>query len=162
MFLFVVASLLGCPKQVTPVAEVPRVEMPAAEIPKPPAAAVVDEVKRNFSRVNFEFDSDRVTNPEVLGTNAKLLQENPGIRVEIQGHCDERGTSEYNVALGERRAAAIVRTLSSQGVPKNRLETVSFGEERPLATGDGESVWAENRRAEFRVLTGGGVDGTIR
>jgi peptidoglycan-associated lipoprotein len=156
---FLIFGLFGCPKQVTTLPDLPHGELPVAEIPKTPVAPVAD-VKRNFSRVNFEFDSDRMTNPELLTENAKLLQQYPEIRVEIQGHCDERGTADYNVALGERRASAVVRALASQGVPKNRLKTLSYGEERPLDRGDGETVWAMNRRAEFRVLAGSGVEGT--
>jgi peptidoglycan-associated lipoprotein len=158
--MFLLLALLGCPKQ-APVTDNHHVELETPDVPKK-SDPVVDEIKANFSRVNFDFDSDRVTNPELLTANAKLLSQHPDIRIEVQGHADDRGTSEYNLALGERRAAAIVNALSSQGIPKTRLATVSYGEERPIASGDGETVWAENRRAEFRVLTGSGVSGTVQ
>ena len=85
----------------------------------------------------------------------------PSITVEVQGHADERGTTEYNLALGDRRAEAVRRYMTHAGVPTARISTVSFGEERPLATGSSEVAWAENRRAEFRVVASAeGVMGT--
>ena len=72
-----------------------------------------------------------------------------GASYRIEGHCDDRGTTDYNMALGQRRAESVKRYLVSQGVPPSRISTVSYGEERPLATGSGESAWAQNRRAEI-------------
>ncbi len=77
------------------------------------------------------------------------MKKNPGAKLLIEGHCDERGTAEYNMALGERRATAVKNYLVSLGVPKAALSTVSFGKEKPLDPGHDEEAWAKNRRAHF-------------
>ena len=108
----------------------------------------------NFKTVYFDFDratirSDQRAN---LQTDAKLINENTGLgTITLQGHCDERGSEEYNLALGERRAAAVKRYLANLGVPDGNMRTLSYGESRPAARGTGESVWRWNRRAEFRT-----------
>lgn len=130
----------------------------------PVAEADVQEMRANFERVHFEFDSDSLDGPSktALSKNAELMQRNSGIVIEVQGHADERGTTDYNLALGQRRAAAVNRYLTTVGVAQSRIRTISFGEERPLADGSSESVWAKNRRAEFRILSGGGgATGTV-
>jgi peptidoglycan-associated lipoprotein len=86
-----------------------------------------------------------------LGRHAQWLQANPGVQVTIEGHCDERGTVDYNLALGEQRARAVHDYLVSLGVAAQRLSSVSLGKERPLDTGHGEAAWARNRRAHFVV-----------
>ena len=78
--------------------------------------------------------------------------ENPGFSVRIDGHCDERGTNEYNLALGERRANAAVEFIMTLGVSGDRLSTLSFGEERPAVSGHDEGAWAQNRRDEFKLI----------
>src|SRR5690606_10258475 len=88
-----------------------------------------------------------------LQSNSDWLQQNPSSTVQIEGHCDERGTIEYNLALGERRANAAKRYIVRLGVDASRLSTISYGEERPANSGSSESAWAENRRAEFVVLS---------
>jgi peptidoglycan-associated lipoprotein len=106
--------------------------------------------------VFFEFDSDRLTREaeERLRDKASILRVNPTIRLRIEGHADERGSTEYNLALGQRRAEAVRTFLGGFGVSAERLATISFGEERPLAEGNSESAWAQNRRAEFVVTAG--------
>jgi peptidoglycan-associated lipoprotein len=113
-------------------------------------------VARNFERVHFEFDSAALDNSsrQALSENAAILARYPDIKIEIQGHCDERGSTGYNLALGQKRADAVYRHLSSAGVTSNRLSTISYGEERPLAKGFAEHAWAQNRRAEFRITWG--------
>ncbi|MHB8764760.1 MAG: peptidoglycan-associated lipoprotein Pal [Deferrisomatales bacterium] len=104
-----------------------------------------------LSRIQFDFDQ-AVLRPdarEVLAANAEYLKANPAVRVRIEGHCDERGTSEYNLALGERRAAAARQFLADLGVDPSRLSTVSYGKEHPLDPRRTEEAWAANRRAEF-------------
>jgi peptidoglycan-associated lipoprotein len=103
--------------------------------------------------VRFAYDSyDLDANArDVLAANASWLKEHPGTRTEIEGHCDERGTIEYNLALGQRRANAVRDFLTSSGVGLTRMRTVTYGEERPAAQGSGESVWSKNRRAEFVI-----------
>lgn len=83
----------------------------------------------------------------ILTAQAKWLAAHPNVRVTIEGHCDERGTREYNLALGERRANAAKDFLASMGVSPDRMSTISYGKERPVAMGDDEQAWAQNRRA---------------
>ncbi len=103
--------------------------------------------------VFFDFDrsSLRAEDQERLKQNSAWLASNPGKKALIEGHCDSRGTSEYNLALGERRASSAKEYLVRLGVASPRIETVSFGEERPFDTGQGEAAWAKNRRAHFIV-----------
>lgn len=101
--------------------------------------------------VYFDFDSD-VVHSEDRGTvagQAKLLTANRGKKVILQGHCDERGTTEYNMALGERRAKAVRDALTAQGVSGSQIKTVSYGESKPAKEGHDESAWKFNRRVEF-------------
>lgn len=101
--------------------------------------------------VYFDFDSYSVKSDyqSMLGDHAKYLASNKGRRILIQGNTDERGTSEYNLALGQKRAEAVRRSLSSLGVSENQMEAVSLGKEKPKATGHDEAAWAENRRADI-------------
>lgn len=104
--------------------------------------------------VYFDFDSSDIK-PEyrsLLEKKADWLKANPEARVRIEGHCDDRGTAEYNVALGEKRAVRVMDYLVSLGVPAKRLSTISYGEERPAVLGQDEETWAKNRRAEFGLL----------
>lgn len=103
------------------------------------------------SLVHFDFDSD-VIKPQaaaILDEHIKLLTANQTARVLVAGHTDERGGREYNMSLGERRAAAVRSYLTSKGVSDANVEIVSFGEERPVATGSTEEAWSQNRRAEL-------------
>ena len=126
-------------------------------------AQAVRQLIANFERVHFPVDSSTLdpAATAALDENAKILQEHFGIRVEVQGHADDRGTVDYNLALGQRRADSVARRLSHMGVKPGRVATISFGEERPLAPGSSETAWSANRRAEFRVITGSGVSGTV-
>lgn len=101
--------------------------------------------------IYFDFDSSEIR-PEftsIVASNARLLAGNPALRVRLEGHTDERGSREYNIALGERRAQAVRRGLMLQGVADAQLATVSYGEERPAADGSDEATWAMNRRVEI-------------
>lgn len=103
------------------------------------------------SVVHFDFDSD-VIKPEaaaILDTQAQFLSANQTARVLVAGHTDERGSREYNMSLGERRAAAVRSYLLGKGVSQANVEIVSFGEERPVAAGSSEEAWLQNRRAEL-------------
>jgi len=101
--------------------------------------------------IYFEFDSDRIRSEfePVLASHARYLSENGSSRVVLQGHTDERGTREYNMALGERRARSVERFLSVQGVSPSQVEVVSYGEERPAVRGQNEETYAQNRRVVF-------------
>ncbi|HXU29735.1 MAG TPA: peptidoglycan-associated lipoprotein Pal [Thermoanaerobaculia bacterium] len=118
---------------------------------------VNDELRRRGFSPDIYFDYDESTltddNRDKLSRNADLLKSNPQFAVTIEGHCDERGTNEYNLALGDRRANAVRDYLGSLGVAGDRLRTISFGEERPVCTTSEESCWSQNRRAHM-VITG--------
>jgi peptidoglycan-associated lipoprotein len=101
--------------------------------------------------VHFAFDSYELDEGarQILRDNAEWLKDNAKVRVEIEGHCDERGTVEYNLSLGERRAAAVRDYLVSLGIDAGKIRIVSYGKERPADPGHNDSAWAKNRRAEF-------------
>ncbi len=105
--------------------------------------------------IYFDFDKYEIRqkDEEILKENAAFLKKNPKMKVQIEGHCDEKGTSEYNLALGERRANAAKKYLVAFGISSNRLSTISYGEERPLDPGHNEEAWAKNRRAHIVVLS---------
>jgi peptidoglycan-associated lipoprotein len=107
--------------------------------------------------IHFDFDKSviRPDDAGVLDQKVAILRANPNLRIRISGHCDERGSAEYNLALGNRRANASKQYLVSHGVEAARIETVSYGEERPIAQGHDESAWAQNRRDEFEIISGG-------
>lgn len=103
-------------------------------------------------KVYFEFDDSSLTEEarEVLQSKVQWLRDHPDACVIIEGHCDERGTDEYNLALGSRRAESVKDFLTKAGIDGSRLTTISYGEERPAVEGQNEEAWAKNRRAEFR------------
>jgi peptidoglycan-associated lipoprotein len=110
---------------------------------------VGDTVHFGYNEYNVE-DNDK----SVLGRQAQWLAKYPSVRVTVEGHADERGTREYNLALGARRANAVKEYLVSQGVSTARVETVSYGKERPICTESNEACWAQNRRG-VTTITGG-------
>ena len=105
--------------------------------------------------VYFGYDTDRVTEAETgkIAQVAGWINSQPGYLLVVEGHCDERGTEEYNRALGERRAIAVENALAAHGVDLARIRTVSYGKDRPAETGTGEAVWSKNRRAQLWVGT---------
>ena len=105
--------------------------------------------------IHFAFDRYDLTEESrmLLAENAKVLLAHTNLIVQIEGHCDERGSNEYNLALGERRAVSAKLYLIKLGVAGNRLSTISYGEEMPLDPGHTEEAWGKNRRAEFRVIS---------
>jgi peptidoglycan-associated lipoprotein len=117
------------------------------------------EAVRTLLATMIHFDYDKAVirggDAAVLDQKVAILQANPGLRIRISGHCDERGSDEYNLALGNRRATAAKQYLVSHGIDPSRIETVSYGEERPIASGHDEVAWAQNRRDEFEILSGG-------
>ena len=105
-------------------------------------------------KIYFDFDrfDIRAEYQNTLREKADVLKRYPQINVLIEGHCDERGTEEYNMALGERRARAAYEYLLKLGVSPNQLQMISYGKERPAVAGSGESAWSQNRRDEFKVI----------
>ncbi len=126
------------------------------DIPIPPVpedTVYIDIMGKVFSDIHFEYDQFHVIDRDIstLEGVAVWMKENPEARVLIEGHCDERGTNEYNMALGEQRALAARRYLVGLGIDSGRLNTVSYGEERPTALGNTEDAWSQNRRGHFAV-----------
>lgn len=109
------------------------------------------------SMIHFDYNvaDIRAQDQAVLDRKAAILNANPAVRLRISGHADERGSDEYNLALGNRRAAAAKRYLVNRGVDGSRIDIISYGEERPIAMGSNEDAWAQNRRDEFEMTAGG-------
>lgn len=121
------------------------------------ASKTVAELRQTLlATVYFDYDKSDVRDDTRAAIELKLpiLAANPRLRVRIQGHTDERGSDEYNLALGQRRAATIKRYFTDHGVDESRVEIVSFGRERPASAGDDDAARAKNRRAEFEILSG--------
>ncbi|MEQ1729616.1 MAG: peptidoglycan-associated lipoprotein Pal, partial [Vicinamibacterales bacterium] len=118
-------------------------------------ASSLDDLNRNspLKPAFFDYDSSELSaeTQRALTDNAALMKSNPAWAVTIEGHCDERGTPEYNLALGERRAVAARAYLISLGIPESRLRTVSYGKEFPFDPGHDDAAYAKNRRAHFVV-----------
>jgi peptidoglycan-associated lipoprotein len=144
------------PAPPAPVAERPVVTPPPV-VEDPMASRSIDDLNRDSPMriVYFGYDSAELSaeGRAVLDANAAVLKKYPAWTVTIEGHCDERGTAEYNLALGERRAAAAQSYLVALGIPASRVKTVSYGKEFPFDPGHDEAAWAKNRRAHF-VITG--------
>lgn len=121
--------------------------------PPPPPPPKLDV--RELQTVYFDFDKFALTSSAktALDANYQLLMKFPDAIIKIEGHCDERGTVEYNLSLGEKRAKAVMDYLTGLGVPANRLSIISYGKERPVDTGHNEAAWAKNRRAEFKIIS---------
>ena len=158
-FLFV-----GCAKEEPPPPTVEPPPRPAAPPPPPPSPpppppgpSISQQAFQEFQNQDIYFDFDkydlRTDARTILDRKASFLNQNSSVRVQIEGHTDERGTNEYNLALGERRANAAKQYLTTAGISAGRLSTISYGEERPLDPGHNEAAWARNRRDHF-VITG--------
>lgn len=126
------------------------------EPPPPPPPPVVETLKESqFMPVYFDFDKFNLRNDarSSLDKNFDLLKEYPDVIIKIEGHCDERGTVEYNLSLGEKRAIAAKGYLVNLGIPSNRISTISYGKERPVDPRHNEEAWGKNRRCEFRIIS---------
>ena len=154
VFLVFAAALLmgGCKKGTKlepavekPPAEQKQTEQPKAEPPKPVEEPTVSKKEVTFQMIHFDFDKYnlRADAIEGLNQNAKVLMENPETKIRIEGHCDERGTVEYNLALGEKRASAAKDYLIKLGISASRIETISYGKERSMDFGHDEEAWAK-------------------
>ena len=166
------AWLAGCGKKAAPEQPAPE-PAPRREAPPPPPPPARHDDAERIAReaaaraaalrteladmIHFDFDKAdiRATDQGILDRKAAILAANPGVRLRVAGNADERGSDEYNLALGNRRAAAAKRYLAGKGIDEGRLDVVSYGKERPLDPGHNEDAWAKNRRDEFEV-TGGG------
>ncbi len=168
--MFVVfLALSGCPPPGNPKTETspqpPQTktkEQPAKQTPGGPSSTSLDALRRGeeakegpLKNIYFAFDKYdlSVEARATLKSNAGWLKANPTARVEVEGHCDERGTNEYNLALGAKRAQSAKDYLASLGVVAGRLSTISYGEEVPVCREHNEECWQKNRRARFVVTT---------
>jgi peptidoglycan-associated lipoprotein len=171
LLVAVPVALGACRKKQAPVVPEP---LPPATVPAPtppapaPAAPPVDTMiayraavaaaREALTRViYFDYDSDELTAEARAALDARIpvMNANPDLRIRIEGHCDERGTDEYNLVLGRRRAEQAKRYLTDRGIDASRIETMSFGRERPAVQGSGEDAWSRNRRDEFAIVAGG-------
>lgn len=178
VMLLVLPLLYGCPKKApeTPdeglEVETAPVEAPAVEV-EPEVAEPMDDIQEEtlpsdlaelnrylqerklIDDIYFEFDKYELRSEarQRLASNAEWMREHPEYVFTIEGHCDERGTNEYNLALGQRRASSAADYIGSLGVEMARMKTISYGEERPVCTESTEGCWQRNRRAHF-VVTG--------
>ena len=154
-------SVFGCAKKPAATTPVPPAETPTptetappppapapAPAPEPaaPAVSAADLQVVYFGYDSFSLDDQART---ALDNNAKLLRDNPSLGVSVDGHCDERGTVEYNQALGQKRAEAVQAYLMDLGIGADRFRVISYGKERPASEGHDESAWSRNRRVEF-------------
>ena len=159
--LLCVVVIAGCAKDL--VVETIDAEAQNEAVQKKQASQNVDEadildkttvINVGLERVYFPFDQFALTNEarRVLDANAIILKSYPALKVSIEGHCDSRGSDEYNLALGERRAHVVKNYLVSLGIGSDRFETISYGEELPADSAMTESAWAMNRRTEFKTI----------
>ncbi len=141
----------GCHKKKKAVVTTPQGQ-PTASVPQDEIDVTQEWLPwTELSTVYFAFDSYSLSKDSVakLEKNAEVIKGTAGVKVRIEGSCDERGTQEYNMALGQKRAQAVCDYLAKMGVPADRLVTVSFGEEKPADPGHDEAAWAKNRRCDF-------------
>jgi len=157
--LFIFSGLVGCAKPVAQTEE--SVDMnQQAEVavaddkPMQEEAVPSHDHMAGMKRIQFDFDQFTLSSEarQVLGANAKYLNAMSAVKVVIEGHCDERGSDEYNLALGESRALAAKSYLVSLGVSAKRLSVISYGEEKALVDASNADAWAQNRRAEFKAV----------
>ena len=164
-------SAAACGKKADPVlqpptdttAPAPPPPAPPPPAPPPPASgpsaeAVTAAMVADLGNViHFDYDQDLIK-PEdrpILDRKAEIMKANPAVRVRISGHADSRGSDEYNLVLGNKRALAARQYLIGRGVDGGRIDVTSFGEERPVDSAENEAAWAQNRRAEFEITAGG-------
>jgi peptidoglycan-associated lipoprotein len=139
-------------------AEALRVRAAAAAAEVARLRAEMESVRNTIAaKVYFDYDKDEIRDDQKATLDAKvgIMNANSAVRLRIAGHTDDRGSDEYNLALGQRRAASVQRYLVSRGLTASRFETVSFGKERPAAQGENEDAWSKNRRGEFEIIAGG-------
>ncbi len=154
----------GCGQKEVQVAE-PEPQPEEVYVPEPEEPMQMQEMVTNEvleGRTNspmlpiyFDFDRSNIRDDQVqrLEMNASYLKDNPNVMIRIEGNCDERGTNEYNMALGERRAMSAKKYMMNLGVSSSQLDTISFGEEKPLNYGQNALAWSQNRRDDFVIMS---------
>ena len=169
LILALAVSLGACKKKTAPIEptstagtsgipETPPAEEPAPVIQQPDETEITDNILADITRqlqpVFYDYNRSEIREDQIaaLQNNARVLKTNSRVNVLVEGHCDERGTEEYNLALGERRAKSSKDYLVSLGIADNRISTISYGESKPFADGHNEDAWQQNRRAHFVAL----------
>ena len=156
--VLLVAACTTKPKPVeAPQAEAPQASTSSSQVQSSVVPGSLQDFRVNVGdTVHFDYDKYDVTaeDKDILQRQASWLQKYPQVRVTVEGHCDERGTREFNLALGARRANAVKEYLVSLGVSSARLDTISYGKERPICTESDESCWAQNRRGVTTITSG--------
>lgn len=162
MGVLILAFFWGCKSgtKIKPAVEPPQEEVVVEEevppsIPEEEVVAEEKPVEIKLEPIYFDFDRYfiREDAKPSLNRNARTLKDNPQVKIRIEGNCDERGTAEYNLALGEKRARAAMDYLKNLGVDPNRISTISYGKERPLYPGHNEEAWSKNRRDDFVIVS---------
>jgi peptidoglycan-associated lipoprotein len=166
----IAASLLAACSHPAPPATTPAPRQqasaptPPAPAPTPapaPVAKVDDSAIRTLltQMTFFDFDKSELSNDDqtTLAAKVPILTANPSVAIRVAGNCDDRGSDEYNLALGQRRAEAAKRYLTEHGIADTRISIISYGKERPISTGDSEAAWAQNRNDQFEITSGGDV-----
>ncbi len=147
------------PTPVAAAAPTPSSPTPVTPVSNNPSARVNSEqMRQTLAQMTFfDFDRSLLTDQDRATLDAKIpiLLDNPSLRIRVDGSCDDRGSDEYNMALGQRRAAAAKRYLTDHGVDASRIDIISYGKERPIAQGNDEAAWARNRNDQFEIVAGG-------
>jgi peptidoglycan-associated lipoprotein len=156
ILLILLAVMSGCSKKIVksdPPPAPPLPELQGQSQSEPIVEKDLQAVQASLKTIHFDYDQYALSEnaQKALQYNADILKRAENVRVLAEGHCDERGTAEYNLALGERRAQSARDYLVSLGISPRRLSTVSYGSELPVASGHNEAAWAQNRRVYFRV-----------
>jgi len=160
--LIVVSSLalVGCPKKQAVTEDSTSADMGTGGdvTPSDVSSGMADSDSGNamgLQTIRFPYDSFEIvgSNREALKNNIQIMKDNPTLAVQIEGHCDERGGVQYNLALGEKRANAVKQQIQAGGVAASRVNMISMGKEKPIATGSSEEAWSQNRRANFVITT---------
>ncbi|MBN4076232.1 OmpA family protein [Gemmatimonas aurantiaca] len=159
MITFLALAAMKCGPTETPPEEINPADTATPPPPPPPPPPPEPEVRQisesEFQTVYFDFDKSAVKSEfaGALESNAALLKESMDMIVKVEGHCDERGTVEYNIALSEQRAQAVKSYLINLGIAESRIQTNGLGKELPAMMGHNEAAWSKNRRVEFRIVS---------
>jgi len=157
LILILILAIGGCchMKKAEPApAPMPTTMVEPAPVVQEPAPAPEPETMMSLDPIYFDFDKSNLK-PEAIATlnnDAQALKKNPSMKVRIEGNCDERGTSEYNMALGDRRAVSAMKHLKTMGIAADRMTAISYGKEKPSCTEHNEACWSKNRRDDLNVL----------
>ena len=172
MNLFFISLLVGCsgcnpkPPEEPAVLEEPNLpEEETQEVVEETEEQIIERMVANFQRVYFDVNSSDLNDESraALDENLEIMQTETQLSIEIQGHADDRGTTEYNVTLGQKRAEKIAQHFTLQGIAESRIRIVSYGEEKPVVQGSSEAIWSQNRRCEFVIVSSNNPDikGTV-